>query len=95
MLFTAPPTRLQTLVALRVVARELGVDCGFQRDGRFYFELGEGWLLALSADDAGRFRVAALYGSTEVGSLWSLAGDLGRLAALVRDLHAEVAALAA
>lgn len=96
MLFTAPPTRLQTVIALRIVARELGADCAFQRDGRFYFELGsEGWLLALSPDDAGRFRVAALYGSTEVGTLWGLAGDHGRLAALARSLRAEVAALVA
>lgn len=93
MLFTVPsPTRLQTLVALRVVARELGVDCGFQRDGCFYFEMGDGWLLGLSADDAGRFRLSALYGATEVGRLWTLAEDLGRLAALARDLRADVAA---
>lgn len=91
----APPTRLQTLTALRVLARETGTACAFQRSGRFYFELGDGWLVGLSPDSAGRFRVAACYGATEVATLWATAGDLGRLAALVRDLRADVAALAA
>ena len=40
----------------------------------------------------GRFRLAACYGATEVGTLWATAWDLGRLAALARDLRAEVAA---
>lgn len=91
----APPTRRQTLTALRVVARETGTTCAYQRAGWFYFELGDGWMVGLSPDSAERFRVAALYGTTEVGTLWATAGDLGRLAALVRGLRANVAALAA
>lgn len=91
----APPNRLQTLTALRALARETGTSCAYQRGGRFYFELGGGWLLGLSPDSAGRFRVGAYYGATEVATLWATAGDLGRLAALARGLQAEVAALAA
>lgn len=91
----APPTRLQTLIALRVLARETGAICAYQRDGRFYFELGGGWLLGLSSDSAGRFRVAAFYGATEVATLWVLAEDHDRLAGLVQGLRSEIAALAA
>jgi hypothetical protein len=91
----APPTRLQTLCALRVLARETDTTCAFQRGGRFYFELGDGWMLGLSPDSAGRFRVGAFYGATEVATLWATAGDLGRLAAMARGLRADVAALAA
>jgi hypothetical protein len=93
MLTTATPTRRDTIKALRLVGRTLDVGCAHQRGGRFYFDLGGGWLLGLSPDDAGRFRVSALYGSTEVATLWSLAGDHDRLAALVLGLRNELAAL--
>lgn len=94
MLSTAPPTRLDMMVASRLVARVLGTGSAFAAGGTTYFELGDGWLLGLRPDSAGRVRVLACYGATEVASLWSLAHDLDRLAALVRDLRAEVAALA-
>lgn len=92
---TNPPTSLDTVVALRVVARELRSDCAWSRNGAFMFDLGGGWALRVSPDDAARFRLSACYGAAEVATLWSRAGDLGRLAALARDLRADVAALAA
>ena len=88
------PSSRDILKALHVVARITGSGAAFVRDGSYYFELGDGWLLSVSPDDAGRFRVGALYGSTEVARLWSLAGDHGRLAALARGLQTEIAALA-
>lgn len=91
----APPNTSETVTALRLAARETGRECAWSHDGRFYFELGDGWLLALSPDSAGRFRLGACYGATEVATLWCSARDLGRLAALVRGLGAEIAALAA
>lgn len=95
MLSTAPPTRLDTLVATRVVALALDVPVAYETADTAYFELGGGWLLGLRPDSAGRMRVLACYGSTELATLWSLARDHGRLAALARGLRAEVAALEA
>jgi hypothetical protein len=89
---TNPPTSRDTIIALRVIARELGVDCAWAHADSFVFEIGGGWLLRVRPDDAARFRLSACYGSTEICRLWSLARDLGRLAALARDLRAEVAA---
>jgi hypothetical protein len=95
MLTAAPPTRLDMMVASRLVARVLGESEGFVSGGTTYFELGDGWMLGLRPDSAGRVRVLACRGTTGVASLWCLASDHGRLAALVRGLQAEVAALAA
>ena len=91
----APPTPHETYTALRIVGRELGTSHAFERGGVCYFDVGEGWMLGLSADDAARFRVSAFYGATEVARLWSLAVDRERLAALARELRTEVAALVA
>lgn len=90
---TDPPTGRDTIAALRTVAHALGQDCAYQKGGSFYFPLDGPWTLGISPDDAGRFRVAAVYGRTEVGTMWGLAGDLGRLADLARTLHAEALAL--
>lgn len=95
MLTAAPPTRLDTMIATRLVARALGTSAAFEVGETAYFELGDGWLLGLTPDSAGRLRVAACYGASEVATLWCLARDHGRLAALVRGLRDEVAALAA
>jgi hypothetical protein len=92
---TNPPTSRDTIVALRVIARELGADCAWQHDGAFVFDLGGGWALRVRPDSAARFRLSACYGTAEVASLWSRVGDMGRLAALARSLQADVAALTA
>lgn len=95
MLTTAPPTRLDMMTASRLVARVLGERSAFEARGTTYFELGDGWLLGLRPDSARRVRVLVCRGTAEVASLWCLAYDLDRLAALVRGAQAEVAALAA
>lgn len=90
---TMRPVDKNTITALRVVARALGQDCAFQHEGRFHFPVGGGFSLAVSPDDAGRFRVACFYGAEEVATLWSFERDLRRLADLALALREEVAAL--
>lgn len=90
------PLDRQTIAALRVVGRELDQGAAYvDRQGRFVFDLGDGWALRLSPDSAGRFRLDACYGSTEVGRLWALATDPRRLADLARGLRQEIEALSA
>lgn len=93
MVSVAPPTRVETVTALRLVARVLGAPSAYRSGSTTYFELGDGWLLGLRPDSAGRLRVVACYGTTEVATLWCLARDHGRLAALARGLRDEAAAL--
>lgn len=95
MTLASPPTDRHTVAALRVVACVLGAGAAFYRDGSFYFDVGDGWLLRLAPDSAGRFRLAACYGATEVDRLWALAEDRRRLADLARGLRTEIAALVA
>jgi hypothetical protein len=78
-----------------VVARTLDASCAYQRGGRFYFPLSDRWALAISPDDAGRFRIGAFYGSAEVATMWSRSEDWHRLADLVLALRTEIGALSA
>lgn len=64
-------------------------------EGRFRFDLGDGWSLVISADDAGRFRLDACHLSRVRATLWTLAEDRARLRALVLSARHEVAAIAA
>jgi len=91
----APPSQRHTVRALMVAAKHAGVPSTFEKDGTFYFELGDGWLLGLQPDRARSFRLSACYGATEVATLWCSAGDYRRLAALVGGLRRKIAALAA
>lgn len=96
MLPLAPsPTDRHTVAALRVVGRALGAAAAYQRDGSFYFDAGDGWLLRLTPDSGERFRIAACYGATEVDRLWALAEDRRRLADLARGLRIEIASFVA
>lgn len=87
------PTDAQTLTALKTVGHALGLSSSRVVRGVYYFIVSDSWALGLSPDDAGRFRLSALYGRTEVATLWALADDLGRLADLARGFKAEVDAL--
>lgn len=89
------PPDSETIAALRFLSRVLGTDSAFALDGRFHFPLDGPWSLALSPDDADRFRLGAFYGQTEVATLWCLTGDRRRLADLALGLRDEVAALVA
>lgn len=95
MTLATPPTDRHTVAALRVVGRMLGTDAAFYRAGAFYFELGDGWVLRLSPDSAGRFRLAACFGATEVDTMWTRTGDWRRLADLALTLRSRIAAPAA
>lgn len=88
------PTDRETITALRHVARALGTTAAFVHDGRFHFRLDARWTLAVSPEDAGRFRVSAFRDVRERATLWSLAGDRDRLADLALAAQAEVLALA-
>jgi hypothetical protein len=92
---TLRPLDRETVAALRMVGRVLGQDCAYVDGDRFVFPLGDEWALAISPDDAGRFRISACYGLTEVATLWSLAKDPRRLADLARGLRREIVALVA
>lgn len=89
------PLDRQTVAALRVVGRALGQGCAYVDGDRFVFPLSDGWAVAISPDDAGRFRISACFGATEVGTLWSLANDPRRLADLAVGLRREIATLVA
>jgi hypothetical protein len=83
------PTDRQTVAALRVVGAALGQSAAYWHEGRFWFPLSETWALAISPDSAGRFRMEACYGTTEVARLWVLPGDRGRMARLAASLKVE------
>lgn len=89
------PLDRQTIAALIVIGRALDQDAASVDGERFIFPLSAEWALALSPDSAGRFRVSACYGRTEVATLWSLAEDRRRLADLATGLRQEIEALSA
>lgn len=90
---TMRPPDKHLITALRLTGRVLGTDAAYALDGRFHFPVDGPWTLALSPDDAGRFRLSAFYGRTEVATLWCLERDRRRLADLALDLRREIAAL--
>lgn len=87
------PTDVQTIRALRDVARALDVPCAHVVGGVYYFVVSETWALGIWPDDAGRFRLSACYGEIEVARLWATVEDPRRLADLAQDFKAEVQAL--
>jgi hypothetical protein len=89
------PADRDTIAALVLAGKLLGADCAWQHDGRFFFPLTDEWAVGISPDDAGRFRVGAFYGRTEVATMWASNGDWDRLADLILALQAETGALAA
>lgn len=90
---TRQPTDRQTVETLRWVGRCMGMTCTYQFGGRFYFPVNDRWALAVSPDDAGRFRLQACAGGRPVATMWVLGVDRGRLADLVASFRAEVEAL--
>lgn len=88
------PTDRQTVEALRTVAGALDATCAYWHEGRFWFPVADTWALAVSPDDAGRFRLSACYGTEIAATLWATADDARRLADLARSLKAEAESLA-
>lgn len=91
---TGRPTTRQTIDALRLAGGCLGIESAYQFAGRFFFPLDDRWALAISSDDAGRFRVEACRDTLPVATMWVFADDLDRLADLVVAFRSEVQALA-
>lgn len=90
------PTTRDLTNALAMIAELIGARrADYCFEGRFRFELGGGWSLVISADDAGRFRLEACLRSRVRRTLWCLADDRRRLAALVMAAQREAAALSA
>jgi hypothetical protein len=90
------PTSRQFAHAVKVVARLAGARRAVYCFGnRAKVPVGEGWSLAISPDDAGRFRVEACHSDRVRATMWCRADDDDRLAELVSAARTEVAALAA
>lgn len=90
-----PPIR-QLARALVLVGRLLDEPkADYCFEGRFRFQLDGEWSLVISADDAGRFKLAACHRSRVRATMWSRADDLERLEALVLGARAEAMALSA
>lgn len=84
------PTKAQTYAAAVKVADALEQRIAFVYQRAYHFRLGDGWTLSLCAEDAGRFRLEACRWTIPVFTLWALADDHERLAALASDLAAEI-----
>lgn len=76
--------------AAKTVAAALGHPEARYFAGGVYFDLSDGWRLALHRDVAGRIRVEACYGCRPAATMWADADDRDRLAGLALDLRAEI-----
>lgn len=92
---TGRPNDRQTVEALIAIRDALDQPCCYHLAGRFHFQLDGSWTLALSAESAGRFRIACCRSGRPAATMWALAGDLDRLADLARRARVEVLALSA
>ena len=89
------PTITQLVAAIKLVGASVGArEAVYCFEGRFAFQLGAGWWLAVSPDDAGRFRIEACRGGRVRATMWCLAGDDARLAELASMAAEEATALA-
>lgn len=84
------PADRETVEVLRIVAQSMGATCARHIAGRFYFPVDDRWSLAVSPDDAGRFRLQACHGGRPVVTMWCLGVDSDRLADLVAGFRSEV-----
>lgn len=93
---TPRPSIRETVHALRVISRATGAArATYCFEGRFAVPLAAGWVLVISPDDAGRFRVQAAHSGRVRATMWCLASDDDRLAELAAAAAREAAALAA
>jgi len=89
-------TIAQLVHAAKVVAAEVGAERGvYCFGGRIAVPIEGGWSLVISADYAERLRIQACLEGCAVASMWSFAGDDGRLAELASSARDEAASLAA
>ena len=81
--------------ALKLVAEAVGVESAdYCFEGRFRFDLGDGWSLVVSQDSCDRLRLDVHRSVRRVASMWCLARDRARLTAVAASASREVMALA-
>lgn len=91
----ATPSPEKTYATLLRVACVLGSPRCWLHERRYHFAVADGWTIAVSPESAGRFRLDACRYVRPVTTLWTLAGEDGRLAGCVLALRDQIAALAA
>lgn len=80
---------------MAVVALALEADRAWFHGGKVWLPLGGDWHLAISPDDAGRFRVEACKRGAISDTLWCLCADEERLSALAVEARECASALPA
>lgn len=83
----APPDVDTTVRVLRLVGEALGTDDCYWYAGRFHFDVGHPFTLAIAPESAGRFRLEACRWTRPRDTLFSFATDEARLVALARDMR--------
>lgn len=90
------PTFRQLARAAQVVGHAVGsTEARYCFGGQVVVPLSEDWQLALSPDDAGRFRVRLYRSGRLRATMWCRVDDESRLADLASAALSETAALAA
>jgi hypothetical protein len=89
------PSDAKVFQALLLIGGRLGQRYAYWHRGRYHFEIGAEWSIALSAESAGRLRVDACRHTAVVSSLWTDADDTDRLAVLVVDMREAIGRVAA
>lgn len=89
------PNTAQLTRAVSVAASELETDRAWVFEGKVWLRLGDGWHLAISPDDAGRFRLDACKASAISDTLWVLCEDESRLRVLVQEAREAATAVLA
>lgn len=89
------PTASQLSRAVLVAASVLESDRCWAYGGKVWLRLGGDWHLAISPDDAGRFRLDACKASAISDTLWVLCEDESRLRVLVQEAREAATAVLA
>ena len=90
------PSFSQLVRALKIVGAATGArEATYCFEGRFAFPLDAGWWLAISMDDAERFRLEACREGRVRATMWCLADAGVRLAELASAAAREAVALVA
>lgn len=88
------PSAARVFQALVAAGHVLGERYAYFLRGGYHFRLAPDWTMALTPESAGRIRLEACRSGAPMATLWCLADDRERLAALVAEIAHEVHALA-
>lgn len=84
------PSDERTLGALQAISDEMGEDTCWLYRGAYHFQLSlPGWTLALTPENGDRFRISACLNTAPRSTVWVLAHDDARLAAVAREIAYE------